>query len=178
MLGKHCLAFVALLGAPVALAADPPPHRGGWDAASSAAAAAGYCLAKHPYQTLSSEVVAGYTRDGYEVVAFPGVVGAVRRNFVYDRTTDALDEGRLNTCEKACYQFGLAYKGGGRPLHQKIGASTIVTSGIGDMGSNVVKDVFFTRVPPGTATAGLWSRGNSWFESDVAQSDYCCCQGG
>ena len=164
----------AMLCASAAYAADPPAATAGWSAAVSTATAAGYCLAKHPYQRLSSEVFSGYTRDGYEVVAPPGVVGAVRRNFVFDRTTDTADEGRLNSCKDACFQFGKLYGSTGKVLHQKVGAGIIITSGIGDIGSLLLNDRDFylrKQVP-----VGAWSRGNTFQESDVAQSDYCCCQ--
>jgi hypothetical protein len=159
-----------------ALAADPPAATNTWDASTTTAAAMGYCLAKHPYQTLRSNNIGSFTRDGYEVVSTPGVVGAVRRNFVFDRSIDTADEGVKNSCKDACSEFGKLYRGlSGRPLRQKIGASgAVITSGIGDMASLVVKDIDFYL--GGQVPAGVWSRGNTWHESDVAQSDFCCCQ--
>src|SRR5262245_3100024 len=53
-----------------------------WDGMTTAAAM-GYCLAKHPYQSVYS----GFAPDGYEVASYPGVVGTTRRNFVLTRTT-------------------------------------------------------------------------------------------
>ena len=91
-----------------AFAADPPPAATGWSDTTTTGAAMGYCLAKHPYQTIYAG--RSFTPDGYEIVAAPGIVGAVRRNFIYDRSSDASDEGNANlTCKHACTQFGKMY---------------------------------------------------------------------
>lgn len=148
-----------------------------WDHMSTAAAT-GYCLAKHPYQYLlpgigaTAEYPRGFTPDGYELVPSPGVVGAVRRNYVHSRTTE-IDEGASNSCPQACQQFGKYWRGNGTPLHQKLNETTIITSGIGDMASLAIADRdFYLGLD---VIAGIGSRGNTWHESDVAQADFCCC---
>jgi hypothetical protein len=144
-------------------------------------AAAGYCLAKHPYRYGGGTFVYGsdtYTKEGYEVVASPGIVGGVRRNFVYNRSTLDKDEGNENsTCAQACGQFGQLYGPSykGVPLKQIVsGAKVPINSGIGDMAALVMPDQDFYLGT--TVVAGIWSRGNTWHESDVAQADFCCCQ--
>jgi hypothetical protein len=137
------------------------------------AAAAGYCISHHPYGTIET---GSYTADGFEIVAPPGVVGAVRRNFVLNRTSD--DDGASQTCDQACAQFAQGnapYRG--MALHQKVGAAarpTIQTSGIGDIGAMLYIDKQYRTQE--NVVAGMWSRGNTWHESDVAWADYCCCQ--
>ncbi len=174
---KRLIVTAIILFSQYTFAGDPPPATLTWSDTSTTGAAMGYCLAKHPYQTLYTG--RSYTPDGYEIVASPGVVGAVRRNFVYDRTTDASDEGNSNnSCAKACSEFGKFYGPTyqGAPLHQKVGAKggALISSGIGDMASLAVKDQDYYL--GNQAVAGIWSRGNTWHESDVAQSDFCCCQ--
>ena len=172
---KPACAFATMFLAAHAFAADPPHATNSWSDTTTTGAATGYCLAKHPYQTLYAPST--FTPDGYEIVASPGVVGAVRRNFVFDRTTDASDEGNANkTCKQACFEFGKLYSPYvGTPLRQKVGPGgrTIINSGVGDMASLAVKDRDFYLSTD--AVAGVWSRGNTWHESDVAQSDFCCC---
>jgi hypothetical protein len=145
-----------------------------WSAEATTGAAMGYCLAKHPYRTIYRRV---YTGDGYQIVKSPGIVGAVRRNFIFDRTTDT-DEGINNTCEMACKEFGKLYAPSyvGVPLKQKVGGGIVINSGIGDMAALAMPDWDFYHSPPLQVTAGIWSRGNTWHESDVAQADFCCCQ--
>ena len=156
-------------------AADPDPARSGWSDTASTGAAMGYCLANHPY--LSVHRGSKYTPDGFETVSAPGIVGAVRRNFIWDRSTDAKDQGKYNNCSQACAEFGKQYSGlNGRPLHQILHNGTVITSGLGDIGSLVYRDVNFYDVNRNKHVSGMWSRGNTWHESDVAQSDYCCCQ--
>lgn len=167
--------LLALLSSTAALAADPPAQPFGWSADASAGAAAAYCMAKHPYNYLTSQISGKYTKDGFELVSAPGVVGAVRRNFVYDRTTDAYDEGVKQTCAQACAQFGKAWGlTGGKSLRQKIGDGTVfIASGLGDLGALVMRDQDSYL---GGQTVGLiGSRANTYHESDVAQADYCCC---
>jgi len=144
-----------------------------WSAEATTGAAMGYCLAKHPYQTIHTGT---YTPDGYEIVAPPGVVGAVRRNFVYDRTLPKVDQGVKNSCKQACAQFGKLYGPTytGYALRQKVAGGSLITSGIGDMASLAMSDNDYYLSEE--VTAGIWSRGNTWHESDVAQSDFCCCQ--
>ena len=144
-----------------------------WSAEATTGAAMGYCLAKHPYQTVHTGT---YTPDGFEIVASPGVVGAVRRNFVYDRTTPAVDQGARNSCKTACAQFGLLYGPTykGYALKQKVAGGALITSGIGDMAALAMSDTDYYLGEE--VTAGIWSRGNTWHESDVAQADFCCCQ--
>jgi len=161
-------------------ALDPNPAKLGWAAGPTAAAATGYCLAKHPYQSIDKVSGVEFTQDGYEFVSTPGIVGATRRNFVYDRSTTSADEGVKNSCKEACFEFGKIYSGSkpeiliGTPLRQKISDDTYINSGIGDMASSAVKDWDYYLSQ--NVVSGIWSRGNTWHESDVAQSDYCCCQ--
>lgn len=149
------------------------PSLTSWSAEATTGAAMGYCLAKHPYLTVHTGT---YTPDGFEIASPPGIVGTVRRNFVYDRTTLKLDEGTKNSCKDACAQFGRLYGPSfrGYALTQKVGGGAIITSGVGDMASLAMADNDFYLSTD--VTAGIWSRGNTWHESDVAQSDFCCCQ--
>jgi putative flippase GtrA len=136
------------------------------------ATAAAYCLAKHPYRTTYTGL---YTPDGYEIAAAPGIVGAVRRNFVFNRTSTLTDQGNGQTCAQACGEFGKLYGASltGKSLTQKVGTTTFA-SGIGDIAALAVKDNDFSLST--TVVAGIWSRSNTFQESDVAQADFCCCQ--
>lgn len=138
----------------------------------TAGAAAGYCLAKHPYQSNSRTP---YTSEGYEKVGVPGVVGAVRRNFMKRRATTTTDQGERQTCDMACREFGKDYEPTyqGRALHQDLGDGKLITSGIGDMAASAYPDHDFYLGRP--TVAGMGSRANTYHESDVAQADYCCC---
>jgi hypothetical protein len=148
-----------------------------WDPSATTAAATGYCLAKHPYASIYK---GQYTADGFETVASPGVVGAVRRNYIANRESTLTDEGNNNSCEQACVEFGKTYPGlpyTGASLKQKIWNGktySLIASGLGDLGSLVVKDHDFYLNKD--VTAGMSSRGNSFVEGGVGQSDYCCCQ--
>lgn len=137
------------------------------------AAATGYCLAKHPYQTIHP---GPFTPDGYEVAAAPGIVGAVRRNFVYERSTLSFDEGQKNSCAQACAEFGKAYGPTAKGLSLKQLVSTggrTQSSGLGDIASLAMpdRDGYLLK----DVIAGIWSRSTTWHESDVAQADLCCC---
>ena len=139
----------------------------------TAAAAAGYCIANHPYQTIHT---GGYTPDGFEIVPPPGIVGAVRRNYIYNRSTTEKDEGAANSCPQACAQFGKSYEPSysGFALSQKVGdGKTTISSGIGDLASSAIVDRDFYLDKD--VVVGMQSRGNTWHESDVAQADFCCC---
>jgi hypothetical protein len=138
----------------------------------TAGAAAGYCLAKHPYQSNTADL---YTADGYEKVGVPGVVGAVRRNFVRKRSNTQTDTGGKQSCDMACREFGRDYEPTlqGRALHQNIGDNRLITSGIGDMASLAYPDHDFYLNRP--TVAGMASRANTYHENDVAAADYCCC---
>ena len=59
-------------------------------------------------------------------------------------------------------------------MRQQIAGGHIINDGIGDMAALTITDYdyYLNEV----VTAGIWSRGNTWHESDVAQADYCCCQ--
>ena len=165
------------------------PSRPTWSS-SATAAAMGYCLSKHPYlyqQTVGATKVPSYltilknryTLDGYQMVDAPGIVGAVRRNFVYRRSTTGTDAGINNTCEAACKQFGQPYAPtyNGVPLKQNVGsgeAPRLINSGIGDMAAGAMPDKDFYL--DGNIIGGMWSRANTFQESDVAQADFCCCQ--
>ena len=153
------------------------PSSPSWSAEATTGAAMGYCLAKHPYRTIQTGT---FTSDGYEIVSSPGVVGAVRRNFVYDRTVPLVDQGTFNSCKSACSEFGKVYGPTlkGYPLRQQVPSGTaipaVINSGIGDMAALAMpdNDYYLNK----KVTAGIWSRGNTWHESDVAQADFCCCQ--
>lgn len=164
------VAAVSVLGVSVALAA---PATWGWDHMTTATATA-YCLAKHPY--VSATNYGGYTADGYQIVPAPGIVGAVRRNFVRNRSSINYDEGVKQNCQQACSQFGSMFGSSkGTALMQKVNAAgQLATSGIGDMGAMTVQDRDFYLLKD--VVAGMWTRGNTWHESDVAQADYCCCE--
>lgn len=144
----------------------------------TAAAAAGYCLAKHPIQSNTADL---YTADGYEKARTPaGIVGAVRRNYVYGRTTtatdaDQTDAGGSQTCAQACRELGKVYEPTyqGRALRQQVSGGTPITSGIGDMAQLAKPDYDFTNRR--TTVAGILSHPNAFHEDDVAQADYCCC---
>lgn len=153
---------------------DPPPSALGWSDLTTAAAM-GYCLANHPYQTIHRGM---FTPSGYEIVTFPGIVGAVRRNFVHDRSTLAIDEsgGGSFSCKQACSEFGKHYGplSLGVPLRQKLSEEVTINSGVGDMAALTMTDWDFALNKE--VFAGIRSRGNAWHESDVAQADLCCCQ--
>lgn len=161
---KRILALVIILCSPNSFA--------GWDDMATAAAT-GYCLANHPYRTIHT---GKFTPDGYEIVSKPGIAGAVRRNFIFDRATTIFDKGSKNSCKTACAEFGKLYGSSirGVPLRQKIAGGKLVNDGIGDMASLTQNDYDFYLDK--NVTAGIWSRANTWHESDVAQADYCCCQ--
>lgn len=121
------------------LALDPNPASLGWAARPTTSAATGYCLAKHPYQSINRESGVEFTPDGYEFVSAPGIVGVVRRNFIYDRSSTSVDEGGANSCKEACFEFGKIYSASnpemltGTPLRQKISDDSYINSGIGDI---------------------------------------------
>jgi hypothetical protein len=161
----------------ISVSVGPPTSVTGWSDMTTAAAM-GYCLAKHPYWSLEPGILLDghrYTSDGFEMVEFPGVVGAVRRNFVYRRTTLEVDEGqkRNSTCDLACAEFGQPYGQPGSALKQRVGTDRVINSGIGDMAAMAITDKDFYLQT--TVFAGIRSMGNYWHESDVAQADFCCC---
>lgn len=171
---NHWIEGTALAPKPVGPNAQWRP---GWSDYATATAA-GYCLAKHPYVYGGSVTTAAsgrrYTADGYELVGSPGIAGAVRRNFVYTRSTYASDEGAGQSCAKACAQFGAGYKGlVGQPLHQLFGGGER-TNGLGDISATAYTDQSYYLNTP--VIAGISSRANTWHESDVAEADMCCCQ--
>jgi hypothetical protein len=148
-----------------------PVYADSWSGVT-AAAATGYCLAKHPYQ---SNAPGPFTPDGCEKVGSPGIVGAIRRNYVHKRTTTKVDEGVRQTCQQACFELGKNYgqPSAGRALRQQLSDDHVITSGIGDMASLAKIDHDFHT---GKKTvAGILSRANTYHESDVAQADFCCC---
>jgi hypothetical protein len=145
---------------------------------TTTAAAMGYCLANHPYQTIHT---GPFTPDGFEIASYPGVVGCARRNFVYERSVSSPpalgepDEGEGNSCVKACKQWGLpGFPFRGVPLKQQVAGGGVINSGLGDLAAMATFDFdFYLRT---YVVAGMYSRGNTWHESDVAQADFCCCQ--
>lgn len=160
-------ALATRLPLPVAQPSTPT-----WSDTTTTGAAGGYCLAKHPYRT---SLTGTFTPDGYEIVSPPGIVGAVRRNFVYRRTGNT-DQGQGNSCPKACAEFGKLYGPSykGAALRQQVAGGATINSGIGDLGALAMPDHDYYLGKQ--VIAGVWSRGNTWHESDVAQADYCCCQ--
>lgn len=143
----------------------------GWSDYTTATAGA-YCMAKHPpYVTNSSD---NFTSDGYEIAASPGIVGAVRRNFVYDRKSSISDEGNGQTCSKACGEFGKFFSPHqGKSLAQKVGETTFA-SGLGDIATGAIEDNDFYLNKK--VIAGILARVSTYQEADVAQADFCCCQ--
>ncbi|UJP05535.1 MAG: hypothetical protein LZF61_00710 [Nitrosomonas sp.] len=138
----------------------------------TAGAAAGYCLAKHPYQSNTNN---SYTDDGYEKAGSPGIVGVVRRNYVHGRASTENDAGASQSCEQACREMGKRYEPTlqGKPLHQKLSNGSLIVSGIGDMASDALPDYdFYTGK---NNIAGMISRANTYHTQDVAQADFCCC---
>jgi hypothetical protein len=141
------------------------------------AAAMGYCLARHPY--IARDPNDPYTADGFEILASPGVLGAVRRNYVFQRLGASIttpDAGQNQSCDQACGQFGMNYGSAaiGRPLMYRDPAGNLVADGIGDMASLGFKDFDFYN--DDDVIAGMWGRPLNYHESDVAQADLCCCQ--
>lgn len=160
-------ALAARLRLPVATPSAPT-----WSDVTTTGAAGGYCLAKHPYRT---SLTGTFTPDGYEIVSPPGIVGAVRRNFIHARS-GATDQGQGNSCPRACAEFGKLYGPSykGVALRQQVAGGAVINSGIGDLGALAMPDHDYYLNKD--VIAGVWSRGNTWHESDVAQADYCCCQ--
>jgi hypothetical protein len=140
------------------------------------AAAMGYCLARHPY--IPRDPANPYTAEGFEILASPGVLGAVRRNYVFGRGPVGIsdpDKGQDQTCKQACMQFGLNYGANlGRPLYYRDPAGNTVADGIGDIASLGYRD--FDWYNNQNVIAGMWGRPLNYHESDVAQADLCCCQ--
>lgn len=162
---------LAVLGATVLISA--PSFAQSWSDMTTATTTA-YCLAKHPVQTALNR----FTDDGYEMAsANPAIVGAVRRNFIYGRDPNAMDDEtntQNRTCSQACGEmgklYGPTYKG--EALTHLVG-NTPVASGLGDIAALVMEDKDFylgKRV-----VSGIWTRVQSFQESDVAQADMCCC---
>jgi hypothetical protein len=140
------------------------------------AAAMGYCLARHPY--IPRDPANPYTAEGFEILMSPGVLGAVRRNYVFNRgpvSPADPDKGQGQDCTAACRQFGLNYgTTGGRPLGYRDPSGRVTPDGVGDMASLGVRDNDYYL--GGTVIAGMWGRPLNYHESDVAQADFCCCQ--
>ena len=140
------------------------------------AAAMGYCLARHPY--IPRNPADPFTAEGFEILASPGVLGAVRRNYVFQRGNPSvlmLDPGQNQNCTQACRQFGLNYGTiVGRPLNYRDSAGNLIPDGIGDMASLAYRDFDFYNNQ--SVIAGMWGRPLNYHQSDVAQADLCCCQ--
>jgi hypothetical protein len=142
------------------------------------AAAQGYCLARHPY-IAAPAATAPYTAEGFEVAASPGIVAAVRRNFVYNRTRPKRGEhdiGQANSCADACQQWGQLYAPSysGAPLrYRSSDTAPPIANGVGDMASLAQSDWDFYRRKP--QVAAITGRPLNFHESDVAQADLCCC---
>ena len=140
--------FIASGSLTTVASADSVPLAGsnGWSEQTTAAAA-GYCLARHPY-IAAPQTGDPYTLEGFEIPGSPGIVGAVRRNFVYRRSPPPalprLDVGNSQTCQQACGQFGKLYgPGWGTALHYRSPSGSIVADGVGDMASLVMQDYDF-----------------------------------
>jgi hypothetical protein len=145
----------------------------------SAATAAAYCLAKHTGVKAGPD---GYSEDGFEISSSV-LVGAVRRNFVYQRPTQvpgSVDAGLTQTCQQACTQMGKRYEPAlvGAALKYAPGGSTLQASGIGDHASIAFMDYDYYKDK--TVVSGFWARPQNYHEFDpnegsVAQADHCCC---
>jgi hypothetical protein len=145
----------------------------GWSE-QSAAAAMGYCLARHPYIPGDD----GWTAEGFETLKSPGILGAIRRNYVFERTPGSFpgnDEGNGQTCNQACGQWGRQLNSGAVPLRYRNSNGDITNNGIGDMASTVIFDSDFYLQQPGVVV-GMIARPLTYHEADVAQADFCCCQ--
>jgi hypothetical protein len=177
---KHArltLSFVAAVGGLAALTI-PAQADSNWSEISTGAAA-GYCLGRHPY--IAPQPGGVYTAEGFEVVTSPGVAGAVRRNYVFNRrpvdfSTDT-DQGGQQTCAQACSQWGLEYGSQtGKPLRFRASPeSPPVADGIGDMAATAHSDADF-YIEKHRVIAGISGRPLNYQEGDVAQADFCCCQ--
>ena len=140
----------------------------------SAATAAAYCLAKHTGVAAGPD---GFSSDGFEV-STSVVVGAVRRNYVFQRPTQvpgSVDAGQGQTCEQACAQMGKTYEPGlvGAALTYAPGGGTPRVSGIGDHASIAMFDYDYYKDK--TVVSGFWTRPQNYHDADVAQADHCCC---
>jgi hypothetical protein len=144
----------------------------------STGAAAGYCLARHPFINLPGGN--RFTSEGFEIAASPGVVGAVRRNYVFNRGAvdfaTVADSGSGQHCVDACRQWGLNWNSkDGKPLRYRSSTtSTPIADGIGDMAATAHPDAdFYLRRHD--EIAGISGRPLNYHEADVAQADFCCC---
>lgn len=165
-------AFAAFV---LAILAGPAPAQQTWTEQTTAAAM-GYCLARHPY--IPRDPANPYTAEGFEILSSPGVLGAVRRNYVFQRGPVSVadpDKGQGQDCKQACMQFGLNYGANlGRPLYYRDPSGNTVPDGIGDMASLGYRD--FDWYNNQSVIAGMWGRPLNYHEADVAQADFCCCE--
>jgi hypothetical protein len=188
---KHArlaLSFVAAVGGLVAISV-PAQAESNW-ADEAAAAAAGYCLASHPYIQLPNGET--YTSEGFEVLASPGVAGAVRRNYVFNRgpvdfsPKVPVDVGASQTCPQACTQWGHEYGANEQlvaaPLRIRRSPGAEPTpDGVDDLAAGVHFDAdFYTyeqRVVVGmSGRPGQTQALGAGPGAGVAQADFCCCQ--
>ena len=157
---------IAVLSVPFSSQAVDDGHEAG------AGAAGGYCLAKHPYWQRNPG--GGWTPDGYETASYPGLVAAVRRNYVLRRASP--DDGRGQSCARACAQWGNQFRVQGHPLRQIInnsGTVMVIRSGLGDIGAQ-------TRLDNGLP-ATITARQGTYYDpdsSDSSEADFCCCHAG
>lgn len=168
------LSAIAALATTLAPAA-PAQAQQTWTEQTTAAVM-GYCMARHPY--IPRPAADPFTAEGFEILASPGVLGAVRRNYVHRRgpplATDP-DAGATQSCKDACFQFGLNYgTQTGRPLHYRHPDGRLEADGVGDIASLGYRDHDFYAGQ--NVIAGMWGRPRNYHESDVAQADLCCCQ--
>jgi hypothetical protein len=140
----------------------------------SAGTATAYCLAKHTGVAAGPN---GYSADGFEV-ATGYFVGAVRRNYVFDRpmqSPGAPDAGQGQSCEQACAQMGkLESALVGSALKYAPGGATPEASGLGDHASIAMFDYDYYKDK--SVVSGFWVRPQTFESEDVAQADHCCCQ--
>jgi hypothetical protein len=140
----------------------------------SAGTATAYCLAKH---TGVAAGPGGYSADGFEV-STSFAVGAVRRNFVYDRPPQvegSVDTGAKQTCQQACAQLGKTFEPEfvGVALTYAPGGSTPQVSGIGEHAQVAMFDYDYYKDQ--RVVSGFWTRPQNTHDEDVAQADHCCC---
>jgi hypothetical protein len=171
---KRLALLSSMICTAMAASSAPAVAQHGWSDYSAAAAIA-YCMAVHPNRS-----PAGAYTNGFEHVAPPGVVGAVRRNFIYDRlkrypkAVPGQDDGTRHTCADACKEWGRASSGVGRPLHTGTSPKDAIPSGIGDIAATALWDWEFPKTKS-PVVAGFTGRPQNYHMNDGGQADFCCC---
>jgi hypothetical protein len=175
----HRIALLSALCAAALASVSATAHADTTWSEISAGAAAGYCLARHPRIAPQGDNI--FTSEGFEILSPPGIAGAVRRNYVFNRApvdfSPGTDVGGQQTCPQACRQWGLEYGlDSGKTLRFRASPDgPIVNDGIGDMAATSHHDADF-YLQEHRVVAGMSGRPMSFHEEDVAQADFCCCQ--